>query len=381
MTDLNLTPLAPTAIDLDGVGATGATGPSGASGPTGPAGSPGGATGPQGATGVQGFTGAGVTGATGVQGPTGPAGSPGGATGPQGPTGPAGSGGGSKTDVIQVPLGSYSTTSVTSVPFVEDTLPGSSNPFNVENYETYRAAGYELYLRVHIEVVEGAGQVGFTKGGVDTAPLIDTSAYTYPSSAGWQVPNWDSSWYGAFASLAMGAGSDPEPLTLWVLWDGVTGTKFDLSDVLVEYCWGWNNLDQGFQTSSLRVKADDLDARAPGTIDSKVLFWTPYNITPSDSPFSWQYFQTVMLCNCAGSGGPADISLILPTANGNVNRGIYGARFIIKKVDAGADVVDITVDGGGLIDGAATYTLTTLNQYVEVIANVFTGNYIVVGGN
>ena len=356
MTDLNLTPLTPTQIDLDGVGATGPTGATGAgaSGPTGP-------TGPRGNTGAVGATG-----------------TPAGATGVQGPTGPAGTGV-SLTDVVQIPMGSNSTTSTTSTPFVEDTFPGASNPFNVVNYETYRAAGYELMFRIHIEVVEGAGKIGFTQGGVDTAPVIDTSSYTYPQSSGWIVPNWDSTWQGAFLSLAMGAGSDPEPITLWMLWDGVTGTKFDISDVLVEYCWGWQNVDQGFYTSTQRVKTDDLDARAPGTIDAKVLFWTPYNATPSDSPVSWQYYQTVLLCNCAGTGGPANISVVLPTANGTKNRGIYGSRFIIKKIDSGAQVVNITVDGGATIDGVTPYALTTQYQFVEVIADANTGNYVVVG--
>lgn len=87
MTDINLTPNAPTQIDLAGLGATGATGPSGTPG------TPDGATGPQGDTGAAGDAGAtGASGSTGVgsTGPTGPGGGATGATGVQGSTGAVG---------------------------------------------------------------------------------------------------------------------------------------------------------------------------------------------------------------------------------------------------------------------------------------------------
>ncbi|MEY1677227.1 hypothetical protein AB4Z55_23935 [Gordonia sp. ABKF26] len=75
---------------------------------------------------------------------------------------------------------------------------------------------------------------------------------------------------------------------------------------------------------------------------------------------------TVNACNATS----AAIVVTLPATT------IAGIRFVIKKIDASANTVQVAATA---IDGAASVTLSTQWQWVEVISTSTSGTYYIIG--
>lgn len=88
--------------------------------------------------------------------------------------------------------------------------------------------------------------------------------------------------------------------------------------------------------------------------------WKPYQTVTSkvvgDSPYTAVDADDVILCNATGGA----ITVNLPPASA-----IAGKVYLVKKTDASANAVTIDANSAELIDGAATYALST--QYAAVI--------------
>lgn len=67
-----------------------------------------------------------------------------------------------------------------------------------------------------------------------------------------------------------------------------------------------------------------------------------------------------------------NITVALPSADN-----IY--EFTIKKIDSSANTVTINADPGDLIEGSASYTLTTQYEYVRIVSNETTNWFIISG--
>lgn len=76
-----------------------------------------------------------------------------------------------------------------------------------------------------------------------------------------------------------------------------------------------------------------------------------YTVTPRDS---------TLLVNATGGS----ITILLPACSG-----CTGRMYVIKRIDSSGNSISVTSDGGELIDGSATYSLTTIYQKIKVQTN------------
>lgn len=99
----------------------------------------------------------------------------------------------------------------------------------------------------------------------------------------------------------------------------------------------------------------------------------PAIIDDGDSPYQLDDNDTVILVDATND----DVELLLP-GDGD-DGGDYGRVYFIKRIDSSGNSVDITPDGSDTIDGAASYSLSSQYEYVNLVYALSGGHWFIFG--
>jgi hypothetical protein len=183
----------------------------------------------------------------------------------------------------------------------------------------------------HLLVTRASGNFRLYVNGVDTGTIAVTNSALAPAAPTWFV---------ATCHLGNFKGTIDD---VWFEDREVTG-----SEALAEY----------LSTYQLRVVGDvrvggDLETQAGRRVKTRVVSRPSEELDATDH---------VVLADTAAAAGP--ITLTLPLADEH-----QGRIYIIKKIDASSDTVDIDPSGSAGIDGSSSHTLVSQYDSVTIVSD------------
>jgi hypothetical protein len=251
------------------------------------------------------------------------------------------------------------TASTTYVDVVES---WGANPFNVTDYPAREAAGDYLEVMLQFYEAEGHGQYALRYDGTDYQIVDSTGAVDGYDL--WPTQNIHNSGWISLVGVIVPVGII-EAFTLRYKWDGVTGTKLDIS--------GPTRLWWRFRGSGSEVY---LHGEIDISPDWKIPLWrgagnwTYCTAAANPDTFTLVGTDDLVICDC--TAGEVILNLPSSIALGQVAGEPYGKQYKIKKRDATANVITVKAitgwaGGDDFIDEAsATYTLSNEGESVHI---------------